>query len=237
MDFTSRSLLTLAALLVANAVHAGEIKVFSCNGSQVVESVHSVEGVEGRASDLIRQGRAVWANGQLDMPTFAAMAEGRGVWGAMPVTTIFELAATRVDPRILAAVALKESQYRGRYWPWTINFRGKGYYLPSKEKAVEAATYLIQRGYTNFDVSAMQINWGWHRQRFASIDAAFDPLTSIQVAEQILSEHFRATGSWKSAISRYHSKTESLAQPYLHGVLKHLSAINASPTSPEKKLC
>lgn len=238
MPFAVRFILSLSALTCACFAHASQIKVYSCSGNQVVETLHSVVGNEDGARALLRKGHAVWANGQADQPTVAAIAEGRGVWAAMPITTLFEIAAVQVEPRVLAAVAMKESQYRGRFWPWTINFQGKGYYLPSKEKAVEAASYLIRSGHTNFDVSAMQINWKWNQKRFASIEAAFDPLTSIRVAEQILAEHYRATGSWHSAIGRYHSKTSSLSQPYTDGVLRHLAAISSkSTTSPEKKLC
>ncbi|MGB3919060.1 MAG: transglycosylase SLT domain-containing protein [Thiothrix litoralis] len=213
-----------------------DITVYSCDKGKLVQSFHQAD--VAISTSLIRSGQAVWSNGLLDASTIEAIAEGRGIWSVSPMTTLAQLAMVKVPPDILTAIAIKESGRNGRFWPWTINWNGRGFYLESKEKAVEAAKILISNGFNNFDIALMQVNWRWHSHRFKNIESAFDPITNIQVAEQIISEHYKATGSWRSAIARYHSRTESRNQPYLAGVLAHLGKIQQSTKEiPEKKIC
>lgn len=215
---------------------ANHITVYSCDQGKIVHSFHQADPAV--SASLIRSGQAVWSNGSLDSPTIEAIAEGRGIWSVSPVTTLAQIAMVKVPPDILTAIAIKESGRNGRFWPWTINWNGRGFYLESKEKAIEAAKILISNGFNNFDIALMQVNWRWHGHRFKSIESAFDPITNIRVAEQIISEHYKATGSWRSAIARYHSRTESRNQPYLAGVLAHLGKIQQSTREiPEKKIC
>ena len=229
--------ISIAWLLCGGLSHADAITVYSCANGQLVQSQ-----VELKASDsptqLLRWGHAIWSSGAIDADTLEAIAEGRGIWAAAPLTTLVQVAGTTLPAEILTAIAVKETGRKSRFWPWSIHWGGRGYYLESRQQAIEAARYLIKAGYTNFDTAVMQVNWKWHGHRFASIEAAFDPITSIRVAEQILTENFKATGSWREAIARYHSKTPSLNQPYLEGVLKHMARIQKpNLESPEQKLC
>lgn len=238
MQKSARFFTAFAMMAYAHGnAHAGEVlRVFSCEGKTPVQAHFEVHQVDETVLRLIRKGQAVWASGRLDAYTVDAMAEGRGIWAVQPVHTLFEVAQTSVDARILAGIAHKESSYRGRYWPWTIHFQGRGFYLPDRASAIEAARYLIANGYTNFDTSLMQVNWRWHQHRFTSIEQAFDPIASVRVAAQILSVHFHATGSWHDAIARYHSRTTSKNQPYLSDVLRHMQALSVLPIT-EKSLC
>lgn len=213
------------------------LTVYACNESKLVQSQITSSNHAATAS-LIRAGHAVWANGRVDALTIDAMAEGRGIWAATPLTTLAQVADTPIPADVLTAIAIKESGLSNRFWPWTINWNGRSFYLESREVAIDAARYLLSQGIQNFDVALMQVNWRWHKHRFASIESAFDPVVNLQVAGQILEENFKATGNWRSAIARYHSRTPSRNQPYLAGVLKHLGTVqktNAIP--PEKKLC
>lgn len=213
------------------------LTVYACNESGLVQSQITSSNHAATAS-LIRAGHAVWANGRVDALTIDAMAEGRGIWAATPLTTLAQVADTSIPADVLTAIAIKESGLSNRFWPWTINWNGRSFYLESRETAVDAARYLLSQGIHNFDVALMQVNWRWHKHRFASIESAFDPIVNLKVASEILTENFKATGNWQSAIARYHSRTPSRAQPYLAGVLKHLGTVqkpNIIP--PEKKLC
>lgn len=213
-----------------------EITVYSCVDGNLVQSPHKTD--ESVSASLIRSGQAVFSNGMVDASTIDAIAEGRGIWSAAPLITLAQVAGSQIPPDILTAIAVKESGMKGRFWPWTINWNGKSLYLESREKAIETAKHLVKKGYSNFDVAVMQVNWRWHGHRFESIEAAFDPVKNIQVAGQILAEHYKATGNWRSTIARYHSRTQSLNQPYLAGVLEHLGRIQkSSPKTPEKHLC
>lgn len=220
-----------------SSFHASSLTVYSCDGGKLVQSV--IPNADKTASaPLLRSGQAVWSSGVIDATTVDAIAEGRGIWSAVPLTTLAMVAGTEIPAEILTAIAVKESGMKGRFWPWTINWNGRGFYMESRQKAIEAAKYLIGKGINNFDVSLMQVNWRWNGHRFANIESAFDPVTNVRVAGQILAEHHKATGNWHGAIARYHSRSQTLNQPYLAGVLKHLSRIQ-TPTleTPEKQLC
>lgn len=234
--------LSFAGVVNANADHplhtlTPSLTVYSCSGGKLVQSV--IQNADKSSSlAMIRSGQAVWSNGVIDDTTVDALAEGRGIWSAVPLTTLAMVAGTDIPAEILTAIAVKESGVRGRYWPWTINWNGRSFYLESRQKAVLAAKYLINKGISDFDVSLMQVNWRWNGNRFPSIESAFDPVTNMRVAGQILAENHKATGNWTSAIARYHSRSQTLSRPYLADVLKHLVRIQ-TPTleNPEKQLC
>ena len=237
MDTRKSLFIYPALLLCVGFCHAQAITIYSCANGQLFQNQVQLKAQDSPAQ-LLRAGHAVWSSGAIDSDTIDAMAEGRGIWAAAPLTTLAQVAGITLPAEILTAIAVKETGRKSRFWPWSINWGGRSYYLESRQQAIEAARYLIHAGYTNFDTSVMQVNWKWHGHRFASIEAAFDPITSIRVAEQILLENFKATGSWREAIARYHSKTPSLNQPYLEGVLKHMTRIQKTNLeSPEQKLC
>lgn len=186
---------------------------------------------------LVRQGRATWAPSVLDHVTSHAMAEGRGIWRRVTPGALFEAAGTMTLPTVMASIALRESGRSGWYWPWTINHAGRSLYFDTKEEAVAAAQRLLQSGSTSFDVGLMQVNWYWNQERFAGLSEAFEPLTNIRVADQIVQEHLRLTGSLAEAVGRYHSKTPSLKHRYLAAVNQQYMALARLPPSSLDQAC
>lgn len=240
MEWRTHYLSAIVLIALTGSSQAGEnLTVYSCDqGNLVQQQFATTQTTLDSVEILLRTGHAVWSSGQVDHYTVDAMAEGRGIWSAMPLNTLMQVAGTSVAAEILTAIALKETGRKDKFWPWSINFAGKSYYLQDRKQAIEVAKYLIKLGHTNFDTSVMQVNWKWHGHRFSSIDAAFDPITNIRVAEQILVEHFNATGSWRDAIARYHSKTPSLNRPYLADVLKKMARLQKPNLQiPERKIC
>lgn len=132
---------------------------------------------------------------------------------------------TSVDPKILAGIALNESAYNGRAWPWTLNVAGRGFFFRTREDAYRAVRYLISNGRSNFDVGIMQVNWGYHGKRFASAWDALAPATNIRIAEDILNENYRLTHSAVKAVAYYHSANPAPGREYLARFVKHLSQI------------
>ena len=59
---------------------------------------------------------------------------------------------------ILAGIALNESAYNGRAWPWTLNVAGRGFFFRTREDAFKAIRISIANGRCDFDVGMMQIN-------------------------------------------------------------------------------
>ncbi|KUY50311.1 transglycosylase SLT domain-containing protein [Burkholderia sp. RF2-non_BP3] len=163
----------------------------------------------------------------LDDGAQAALAERRGGWACSRAVVPFELLHTNVDPKILAGIALNESNYRGRAWPWTLNVAGQGYFFKSREEAYKAIETLLARDRCDFDVGLMQVNWCYHGKRFASAWDALSPATNIAVAEAILSENFARTDSVAKAVAYYHSANPNPGRAYLARFAQHLSMIEA----------
>jgi hypothetical protein len=185
--------------------------------------------VDGRdvslAALMVRSG---WLQpAELDDDAQAAITEGRGGWACAKAETPFALMHTSVDPKVLAGIALNESAYNGRAWPWTLNVAGRGFYFRSRADAMGAMRSLIAAGRCDFDVGLMQVNWCWHRQRFASPWDALAPATNIRVAESILNENYERTHSIAKAIAYYHSANPAPGGAYLARFVRNLNQIQA----------
>ncbi|MFP3747396.1 transglycosylase SLT domain-containing protein, partial [Achromobacter sp. SIMBA_011] len=85
----------------------------------------------------------------------------------------------------------------------------------------------VAAGRCDFDVGIMQVNWCYHRQRFAWPWDALAPAINIRVAESILNENYRNTRSVEKAIAYYHSANPAPGSAYLARFVRHLNQINA----------
>ncbi|MFM0326467.1 transglycosylase SLT domain-containing protein [Caballeronia glebae] len=155
----------------------------------------------------------------------ASITERRGGWSCASAQAPFDAMHISVDPKILAGIALNESAYNGRAWPWTLNVAGRGFFFRTRKDAYRAVRYLISNGRSNFDVGIMQINWGYHSKRFSNAWDALAPATNIRVAEDILNENYRLTHSAVKAVAYYHSANPAPGREYLARFVKHLSQI------------
>jgi len=156
-----------------------------------------------------------------------AMAERRGGWACAPQTALFQVFHQSVDPRILASIAMNESNYAGHPWPWTLNVSGRPFFFRSREDAYKAIVYLIQHHQCMFDVGLMQVNWCYNGKRFSSPWDALEPMENIRVAEQILIENYRKSGSPATAVAWYHSANAQKGTPYLMQFISNLKKIEA----------
>jgi hypothetical protein len=179
---------------------------------------------ESIQSLLVRSGWLLPA--VLDDDAQAAMTERRGGWACATAQAPFDVMHTSVDAKILAGIALNESAYNGRAWPWTLNVAGRGFFFRTRADAYKAVRFLISNGRCDFDVGILQVNWCYHRQRFASPWDALAPATNIRVAEDILNENYRKTNSAVKAVAYYHSANPQPGREYLVRFIQHLSQID-----------
>ena len=152
-----------------------------------------------------------------------AIAERRGGWACAPKTEPFAQMGGRVDPKITAGIAMNESAYRGRPWPWTLNVAGRGMFFATREDAYMAIKRLLASDRCDFDVGLMQVNWCFHGKRFASAWEALAPVTNIRVAEDILAENLQRSGSAMKAVAWYHSANPERGGPYFSRFMKHVA--------------
>ncbi|MGH7460477.1 MAG: lytic transglycosylase [Longimicrobiales bacterium] len=152
-----------------------------------------------------------------------ALAERRGGWACAPKTEPFAQMGSRVDPKITAGIAMNESSYRGRPWPWTLNVAGRGMFFSTREEAYAAINRLLANQRCDFDVGLMQVNWCYHGKRFASPWEALAPAANIRVAEDILTENLQRSGSAMKAVAWYHSANPERGGPYFSRFMKHVA--------------
>ncbi|WP_288357084.1 transglycosylase SLT domain-containing protein [uncultured Pseudomonas sp.] len=151
----------------------------------------------------------------------------------------YQLAAYRagIPSEVLYSVALQESGTRllGRGqqlvpWPWTLNVAGAGYRFATRADACTALLDALKTvGAKRVDVGLMQINMGWHGDRFgrgASPCLALDPYKNLQVGTDILAELRAEGGDWVTVAGRYHRPAGGApAARYRENFAKHLSRV------------
>ena len=128
---------------------------------------------------------------------------------------------------ILLAISLTET---GRLvdgmfipWPWSLNVKGKGYYLDSKKQATNYALKNIKNFTKNVDIGCMQINYYYHGKKFSKFDDMIHPKINVLYAGYFLLDLREKYGSWKEAIMRYHSSNPIRKKSYYNKVLNNWS--------------
>ena len=144
--------------------------------------------------------------------------------------------AQNIPSDALYAISLTETgRNRGgafRPWPWTVNMQGRGFWFDTRE---EAYAYVMQRynaGARSFDIGCFQINYKYHGENFASIDAMFDPVTNATYAAQLLSGLHDEFGDWTKAAGAYHSRTETYASRYRTRYARIRARLNGEAPTP-----
>lgn len=143
---------------------------------------------------------------------------------------------TGVPVEVLVAIALTETGRQSgdavRPWPWTVNVAGRGAWFDSRAEARAHADAALAAGQTSFDLGCFQLNYRWHGEAFASIDAMLDPAANALYAARFLARLHAETGDWSSAAGAYHSRTPDLAQRYRDRFDRHLAAAPGVAPTP-----
>ena len=128
---------------------------------------------------------------------------------------------------ILLAISLTETGrlVDGMYipWPWSLNVKGKGFYLDNKEQATNYALKNIKNFTKNVDIGCMQINYYYHGKKFNKFDDMISPKINVLYAGYFLLDLREKYGSWKEAIMRYHSSNPRRKKNYYNKVLNNWS--------------
>lgn len=128
---------------------------------------------------------------------------------------------------LLYALALKESKtstQSGRVvaWPWTLNYKKKGYYFRTREELYQSAKAILEAGDNNFDICVMQMNWRYHSKRFSNLYEALSPDNCIPAAADYLLEisNWKNRRNWSDIVGGYHNLNRSIGNSYAQGVKK-----------------
>lgn len=152
----------------------------------------------------------------------------------------YQIAARQagVPSPVLFAMALQESgaQLRGRLipWPWTLNVADRSErYATRGEACVGIHRALASVPANRIDVGLVQINLGYHANRYVAPCDLLDPYANLATAAQILREHHTAGEDWLLAIGRYHRPAGGEpAARYRRGVGRYLARVLADSRLP-----
>ncbi len=148
----------------------------------------------------------------------------RGLRASPDLATVCDAAAvtaaqqTGVPLSVMRAITRVETGRPGLHglspWPWTVNMEGDGQWFPTEAEARRFAQAHLDAGVRSFDIGCFQLNYRWHGQAFASIDAMFEPEANALYAAQFLSSLHDEYGDWDQAAGAYHSRNPDLAGAY-----------------------
>ena len=131
----------------------------------------------------------------------------------------------KIPENLLLSIALTES---GRKvgnnffpWPWSINVKGKGYFLKNKQQLISFANNNLEKKIKNFDLGCMQINYFYHGHNFKNIAEMIEPNINVTWAGKFLTSLKKKHKTWDEAISRYHSNTKWRKKQYLAKVMNN----------------
>lgn len=110
-------------------------------------------------------------------------------------------------------------------WPWTVNMEGAGHWFETRGEALAFVLKHHRRGARSFDIGCFQINFRWHGDAFATIEAMFDPLANARYAAQFLTKLRGEASDWSDAVGHFHSKTPSRAAKYRSRFQRILTAL------------
>ncbi|MBF0560468.1 MAG: transglycosylase SLT domain-containing protein [Alphaproteobacteria bacterium] len=105
-------------------------------------------------------------------------------------------------------------------WPWSINVHGHGFQFETKATAVAVVKYLLNNNVRSIDVGCMQVNLKHHPTAFKTIEQAFDPAANVDYAATFLGQLLHQYGTWRSAVSHYHSDDPNRQSKYLFKVVR-----------------
>ncbi|HEY0331527.1 MAG TPA: transglycosylase SLT domain-containing protein [Rhodopseudomonas sp.] len=152
------------------------------------------------------------------------------------------LAARRhgVPLGVLYSVGLSETGRSGVLNPYALNIDGKTVLAADLRHAVGAFADAKRSGAKLVDLGCMQINHRYHADKFASIEAMFDPAHNVDYAARFLKELRAREGNWTMAVARYNAGpgNKPAQQRYVCGVIGSLVASGfGSWTSRARAFC
>jgi soluble lytic murein transglycosylase-like protein len=138
------------------------------------------------------------------------------------------LAARRhgVPLGVLYSVGLSETGRKGVLNPYALNIDGKTVLAADLRNAVARFSEAKSKGAKLVDLGCMQINHRYHGDKFASVEAMFDPAKNVDYAARFLKELRAREGNWTMAVARYNAgPTNTIGQRrYICSVIGSLVA-------------
>lgn len=100
---------------------------------------------------------------------------------------------------ILYAVGLTETGRRGALYPYALGADGQTVFAKDMSDAIANFEAMRAKGIKLIDLGCMQINHYYHGDKFASVQAMFDPAKNVEYAARFLKElkQREEAGQWR----------------------------------------
>jgi soluble lytic murein transglycosylase-like protein len=127
---------------------------------------------------------------------------------------------------VLYAVGLSETGRMGVLHPYAMNIDGRTVLAADLRSAVSRFAEAKGNGAKLVDLGCMQINHRYHGDKFANVEAMFNPARNVAYAARFLKELRAREGNWTMAVARYNAgPTNTIAQRrYICSVIGSLVA-------------
>jgi soluble lytic murein transglycosylase-like protein len=106
---------------------------------------------------------------------------------------------------VLYAVGLSETGRKGMLNPYALNVDGRTVLARDLRDAVARFAEEKRKGARLVDLGCMQINHRYHGEKFANVEAMFDPARNVDYAARFLKELRVREGNWTMAVARYNA--------------------------------
>lgn len=142
-----------------------------------------------------------------------------------------------VPEGILYSVGLAETGRVGSLSAYALNIEGEAVFASSRAGAIAAFRAARSDGKTLIDLGCMQINYYYHHDRFASLEAMLDPAQNVAYAARFLSELKARHETWTMAVARYHAGPDNdpAQRRYICRVISNLAATGYGDWTPEAR--
>jgi soluble lytic murein transglycosylase-like protein len=141
---------------------------------------------------------------------------------------------------VLYAVGLSETGRKGVLNPYALNIDGKTVLAADLRGAVARFAEAKSNGAKLVDLGCMQINHRYHGEKFASVEAMFNPARNVDYAARFLKELRAREGNWTMAVARYNAGPNNVVaqRRYICSVIGSLVASGfGSWTSGARTFC
>nr|WP_143524022.1 transglycosylase SLT domain-containing protein [Xaviernesmea rhizosphaerae] len=136
---------------------------------------------------------------------------------------------------ILYSVGLTETGRKGSLQPYAMNIEGKAVFASSAEEVLQLFRSARAQGARLIDLGCMQINYRFHGEQFASVEAMLDPRLNVDYAARFLATLHARHETWTMAVARYHAgpNNNPAQKRYVCRVIANLVATGYGQWTPK----
>ena len=138
---------------------------------------------------------------------------------------------------MLYAVGLTETGKGDSLHPYALNIEGQASFDRTKAEALARFEAARAAGTKLIDLGCMQVNYHYHREKFASVQNMLEPAANVDYAARFLKELKAREGTWTKAVARYHAgpNNDPAQKRYVCRVIANMVATGFGAWTPQSR--